>query len=125
MVKLYVFGGFNGHSLSNVWQYDIEEEIWNELSPLKYPISAYAITQYKQYFILVGDFFRENQVIVYNTETQSAQYYKGNFSGRYLGASIVGNYLHVYGGSQAFVPSFQHSRIHLNDVIQNSVEASK
>ena len=57
-----------------------------------------ALIQFKHYIILVGDFNKSNQLIVYDTKNQQAQYFKTNIQGRRLGASILGNDLHVYGG---------------------------
>jgi len=96
--KLYVFGGYNGTMHSDVWQYDIEKDSWKTLAPLEKPIGAYALTQYKHYFILVGDYLNGNQILVYDTQKETAEYFKANFDVRQMGASIVGEQLFVYGG---------------------------
>lgn len=96
--NLYVFGGFDGAPLSGIWKYNIEQRLWQELAPFARSVSSYALTQYKHYFILVGDFYNGNQLIVYDTQMESAEYFKMNFSGSQMGASVVGDHLYVYGG---------------------------
>jgi hypothetical protein len=119
--NLYVFGGFDGTSLSGVYQYNIDSKEWKTLPPLKEPVSSYALAQYEHYFFLVGDFNATNQLIVYDTEKQSARYFKTNFSGRHLGASVVGDQLHVYGGLDNTRGSYikqEHYRIAISELIQ-------
>ncbi|WP_420386601.1 Kelch repeat-containing protein [Roseivirga sp.] len=96
--KLYTFGGFDGNARSDVWQYDIEARSWTKLPSLEKPVSAYALAQYEHYFILVGDYYDANQLIVYNTETHAAEYFKMNVAGRHMGASVIGSDLYIYGG---------------------------
>ena len=103
--NLYVFGGFDGSNLSDIWKYDIQKRMWQELEPFESPVSFYALTQYKHYFILVGNFYNGNQLIVYDTQSESAEYFKMNFNGRQMGASVVGEHLYVYGG---YVPPPNH-----------------
>ncbi len=96
--KLYLFGGFDGTQRSTVYTYDIAANEWTKLPNLEKTVSDPALIQYKHYFILVGDYTQSNQLIVYNTKTQQAKYFKTNIMGRRLGASILGDDLHVYGG---------------------------
>lgn len=96
--NLYVFGGYDGESLAEVWKYNIAERKWSALPPLDEPLSSHAVVQYGQYILLVGDYTKNDQLIVYDTESQSATYHKTNLKSRFAGASIVGDYLYVYGG---------------------------
>lgn len=95
---LYVLGGFNGKHLSAVWKYDIAARQWSALPPLPEPVSFYAMAQYKQYILLVGDRQQTDQLILYDTENQKATYYKTGFKAHHRGATVVGEYLYVYGG---------------------------
>jgi len=97
---LYMMGGYNGKSLNTVWRFDLLEETWESLSPLKRPLSGYALTQFEQYLIMVGGFGHENKIMVYDTETQQSYQFKTNLGGRFQGASILNNELHVYGGTK-------------------------
>lgn len=96
--NLYLFGGFDQTSRSTVFKYNIESKTWTELPRLKKTVTDPALIQYKHYFILVGDQTKSNQLIVYDTQTEQARYFKTNLEGRRLGASILGDELHVYGG---------------------------
>lgn len=96
--NLYVFGGFNRNPLTDIYQYNLEKKTWTALEPFNKPVSSYALAQYDRYFILAGDYHDGNQLIVYDTKTQKAEYFKTNFAGRHMGASVIGEYLHVYGG---------------------------
>ena len=97
---LYTLGGYNGKSLKSVWRFDLLEESWEKLKPLKRPMSGYALVQHKQYFILIGGFHHQNKLMVYDTETQKSYEFKTNLNAKFQGASIINEQLHVYGGSK-------------------------
>lgn len=123
--KLYVFGGYDGRSLSEVWQYDIENEQWKALASLKQAMSAYALVQYQHYFILIGDYYDGDRLVVYNTKNKSAQYYEINISARHMGAAVINDQLHVYGGllidgSSAITgANFGHYVLSISELIKN------
>jgi len=133
--KLYVFGGFSGRPLSSIYQYDIDKKTWKELGKLDSPISANALTQFENYFILVGDHHDMRQLILYDTETQKATYFYTNVPAQHVGAAVIGDYLHVYGGGFALhgnigdvgsmrgagnMGGVSHYRIHLSELINQS-----
>lgn len=95
---LYLLGGYNGKSQKSVWRFDILDQTWEALKPLPKPASRFALVQYKHYFILLGGYHNENRIMVYDTETEESYRFKTNLSGKFQGASILQNELHVYGG---------------------------
>ena len=97
---LYILGGYDGKSVNSVWRFDLLDEVWEEQQPLKRAMSGYALTQFEHYFIMVGGFDHENQLMVYDTETQESYQIKTNLAGRFQGASVLNNELHVYGGTK-------------------------
>ncbi len=120
--NLYVFGGFNRNPLTSIWQYNLKEKTWTELEPFDRPVSSYALAQYGRYFILAGDFYDGNQLIVYDTRNRKAEYFKTNFAGRHMGASVMGEYLHVYGGFSNNKDNFikhDHYRISIKNLIES------
>ncbi len=121
--SLYLFGGFDGRALTSVWQYQLREKVWKELKPLQRRVSGYALAQYKDYFILVGDYTNGNQLILYNAKTGDTEYFRTNFCGTHMGASVIGDDLYVYGGrSTTPEPRIQsgHFRISMSKLISNS-----
>lgn len=114
--NLYVFGGFSDRPLSSILQYDIDKKTWKKLGELDFPASAYALTQFENYFIMVGDYRDGRQLILYDTKQQKATYFFANVPNRHIGAGVIGGYLHVYGASSSGV---SHSRIHLSELIGN------
>ena len=117
--NLYVFGGFDGTQRSTVYKYDLAANEWNKLPNMEKTVSDPALIQYKHYFILVGDYTQSNQLIVYDTKNEQARYFKTNIQGRRLGASILGNDLHVYGGldtNQGFLKQ-EHYKLSLDKII--------
>lgn len=96
--RLYVFGGFDGKSLSAVWQYEINKKVWTALDKLDVPVSANALVQYEEYFILVGDYVKGSQLILYDTKNNKTVYFDTNVQAKNIGAAVIGDYLHVYGG---------------------------
>lgn len=97
--NLYVFGGYNRTSRPNVYKFNIKDNEWTELDPLDKPLSNYSITQFEKYIILVGDHTLNDQMIIYDTESEKAEYYKmKNVRARSLGAAVSGEHLYVYGG---------------------------
>lgn len=119
--KLYTFGGFKGTGSRDIWQYTIETATWKALEPLKETISGYALAQYEHYFIMVGDFTDGGQLILYDTRTQTAEYFKTNLSGRDMGASVMGDELHVYGGLFTFPVVYakpEHYKIAIQEIIK-------
>ena len=118
--NLYVFGGFDGRSLASVWQYNIAKKSWKELNKLDVTVSAYAIAQYENYFVLLGDYNNGYQVILYDTKTQEATYFLSNIEARHLGAAIMGEYLHVYGGGVTNIggnSAVSHYKILISELI--------
>lgn len=114
---LYTFGGFDGSSLKRVFAYDIAADQWKELEPLKNGISSYGITQHDQYFFIAGDYYERNKLIVYDTQSKKAHYFKTNIKGRHLGASVIKDKLHLYGGSVLSNPSSDHYSIDLSVIL--------
>lgn len=96
--QLYVFGGWNEKTLDEIWKFNLTEKKWTSLGPLDKSISSYALTQYQHYFILVGSHNDNKQLIVYDTKKEKAEYFKLNFETKSMGASVVGDYLYIYGG---------------------------
>lgn len=120
--NLYVLGGFDGNPRSFIWKYDIDKKIWHELASLEAPTSAYALTQYKHYIILVGDYYHGDRLVVYDTKKESTRYFTMNFQGRHMGASIINDELHVYGGRsgyQGLQAWGQHYKIAIKELIGN------
>lgn len=120
--NLYIFGGFNTTPLTSVWQYSLKNKTWTELEPFDRPVSSYALARYDRYFILAGDYYDGNQLIVYDTKTKKASYFKTNFTGRHMGASVMGEYLHVYGGFSNNRDNFikhDHYRISIKRLIDS------
>ena len=111
--NLYLFGGFDGKALRWVYKYNIEEQRWTKIKSLKKPLSDYALVQYGQYFIMVGDYSRNNQLIVYDTKTESATYFKTNLQGRRFGASIIEDNLYVFGGINSQLGSLKQQHFKL------------
>lgn len=120
--QLYVFGGYNNTALSKVFKYDLRLREWTELPSLDKPLSDYAITQYGDYIIIVGDYVRTNQLIVYDTKSNTLKYHKMNIEARKLGASIVGDYLYVYGGYNSLADGYvkqETYRLNIKSFIEN------
>lgn len=97
---LYMLGGYSGKSLKTVWRFDLLEETWETIKPLKKPMSGYALVQHEQFFILIGGWGRENKLMVYDTETQESYLFKTNLNAKFQGASILDGQLHVFGGNK-------------------------
>ena len=117
--NLYLFGGFDGKSLRWVYKYNIEEKTWTKIKSLKRPLSEYALVQYGQYFIMVGDYSRNNQLMVYDTKTESTTYFKTNLQGRRYGASIIDDQLYVFGGIDGNLGSLrqQHYKLSVTSIL--------
>lgn len=96
---LFVFGGFDGDALNSVYSFDLNDLEWNKIKPLKKAINNYALAQYQNYFILVGGDLDPDQLIIYDAESQTAEYFKMNFKGRDMGAAVIKDHLYVFGGS--------------------------
>lgn len=118
--NLYLFGGFDGKALRGVYKYNIEEMNWTKLPNLKKPISEYALVQYKHYFLLIGDYSRNNQLVVYNTKTEKAAYFKTNLQGRKFGASVIDKDLYVYGGINGQIGTFKqrHYKLSIDMILE-------
>ena len=95
---LYTFGGFGDLPVKNIHAYNIKEKVWSKIGEFDSPISAYALVKYNQYFLLIGDYTKTKQMIVFDTESNTWEVYQMNFGGAHLGAVIVKNTLHVFGG---------------------------
>lgn len=111
--NLYLFGGYDGKALRWVYKYNIEEKTWAKIKSLKRPLSDYALVQYQHYFIMVGDYSRNNQLIVYDTKKESATYFKTNLQGRRFGASIIDDELYVFGGVNSYLGSLKQQQFKL------------
>ena len=96
--KLYVFGGYDENALTGVYQYDLVAKAWKTLPSLETPLSSYALVQYEHYIMMIGDFLKTNQLLVYDTKTDKRHYLKMNLDGRFLGAAIVQEELYIFGG---------------------------
>jgi len=122
--NLYLFGGFDSKALRGVFKYDIAEETWTRLPSLKKPLSEYALVQYQHYFIMVGDYSRNNQLMVFNTKTEKATYFKTNLNGRKFGASIIDDTLYVFGGINGRLGSFkqQHFKLPLQKILDQTAK---
>lgn len=97
---LYTFGGFNNLPNKNIHAYNIESKTWKEIGAFKNPISAYTLVKYNQYFLLIGDYTNTQQMIVFDTQSNTWEIYQMNFGGAHMGAVIVKNMLHVFGGRE-------------------------
>lgn len=119
---LYTFGGFAGSSKTDIWRYDIEAQKWSPLEPFDQSVSANAVARYKNFFVLVGDYRNTDQLILYDTEMQKAYYFKMNLKGHHMGASVLGDDLHIYGGLSGGVASVRHFKIAMNQIIKQIEE---
>ena len=107
---LYVFGGFNGHSLNTGHAYDIANDTWYYLGEMPISIYANAITKHGDFIWLVGDYQKLYTVAVFNTKTGGFHIIKSNMSGRrHAGAEVIGNKLYVFGGNRESFGSFLSS----------------
>jgi len=98
---LYVFGGYNGHSSSQIDAYDIANDLWYYLGDMPLGISANAITSHGDFIYIVGDYNKLSSVAVFNTKTLEFYNIKSNMLGRrHAGAEVIGNKLYVYGGNR-------------------------
>jgi hypothetical protein len=105
---LYTFGGFGDYPNKNIHTYNIKEKVWSQIGKFDNPISAYALVKYNQYFLLIGDYTKTRQMIIFDTQSNTWEIYQMNFGGSYMGAVIVKNTLHVFGGREGAVVSKQH-----------------
>lgn len=96
--RLYVFGGFSNESSKSIHQYDLSSQKWTEMGNFDEPVSAYALAQYKHFFILVGDYSRMDKLLVYDTENATWKEFKMNLKIRHAAAAVVNGSLHVMGG---------------------------
>lgn len=118
--KLFILGGYDQNALTSVYQYDLEEQEWSTLAPLETPLSNYSLVQYEHYLILVGDYVKTNQILVYDTRNDKRHYLKMNLNGRYLGAAVVDEHLYIYGGvvpSPNYYIKNETYRIALQDIL--------
>jgi len=105
---LYTFGGFDNLPNKNIHTYNIESKVWRKIGSFENPVSAYALVKYKHYFLLIGDYSNTDQMIVFDTKTTTWEIYQMNFGGYHMGAVIVKNSLHVFGGNENTHASRQH-----------------
>ena len=115
--NLYLFG----RARSTVFKFNIEEKKWYSFKNLKRPVSSFALVQHNQYFIVVGDYTKSNQLILYNAETGQATYFKTSLQVRRLGASITDNELFVYEGANINLNYLKQTnyKIDLDQIINN------
>ena len=113
--NLYLFGGFDSRPRSTVYKYNLELKEWTSLNGLERPLSNYSLVQYENYFLLIGDRSKDNQLILFNADTEEATYFKTNLQGRRLGASILDDELFIYGGSNTML-GFRKSSVYKIDV---------
>lgn len=120
--NLYAIGGYDQVALTGVHKYNLNSKEWTTLEPLRSPLSNTAVVQHDRFIIMVGDFVKTNQLLVYDTETDKRHYFKMNFKGRFLGASIIGDHLYVYGGlvpSPSYYVKRETYRIQVSDIIMS------
>ena len=67
---LYTFGGYDGTAISDIYQFDIANKTWSRLGQLQKPLSASTVEIVDQHFILVGDYFDTDLLLIYDTKTQ-------------------------------------------------------
>lgn len=96
--KLYTFGGYDNTANKNIHVYDINTKNWSFVGAFDKPLSAYALVKYGQYFLLIGDYSDAKQMIIFDTKNNTWESYEINFGGRYMGAVVIKNTLHVFGG---------------------------
>jgi hypothetical protein len=96
--KLYVFGGFDDQPNKSIHSYDLKTRSWSKVAEFESAVSSFALTQYGQYFILVGDFNDKDRLIVFDTSNGTWKEFKMNFKVRNAAAAIIGTTLHVMGG---------------------------
>ena len=96
--RLYVFGGYDNQGSRAIHAYDTEDATWQKIGALDDPVSAYALAQYQHFFLLVGDYEKPNQLIVFDARTNTHKAFKLNFRGRHMGAVVLDETLHVFGG---------------------------
>jgi hypothetical protein len=95
---LYVFGGYNNQPNCSIHCFNLKTKKWSKKGQFSGSISSYALAQYKQYFILVGDYADMNKLIVYNTIDNSRKEFRMNFKVRHAAATVINETLHVIGG---------------------------
>lgn len=115
---LYTFGGFDNHPSKNIHTYSIKEKVWSQVGRFDSPISAYALVVYNQYFLLIGDYTKTRQMIVFDTHSNTWEVYEMNFGGAHMGAVIVKHTLHVFGGREGRVVLSQHWVLNLETFLQ-------
>lgn len=119
--ELFVIGGYNGEASNQIYKYHIASDRWSVLDSLDQTISCFTMVMYNQYLLIIGDYKNMNQLILYDTQSLRIQKFEMNFHGRHMGAAILNENLHVFGGydpSQENHPSMdQHWYIPITKIV--------
>ncbi len=115
---LYTFGGNDNLPNKNIHTYTIESKVWQKIASFENSVSAYALVKYKHYFLLIGDYSNKNQMIVFDTNTNTWEVYQMNFGVYHMGAVIAKNMLHVFGGDENSQASRQHWVLNLETFLK-------
>lgn len=111
---IYTFGGFDDQPNKNIHAYNIKEKVWDQIGSFENPVYAYALVKYNKYMLLIGgDNTQNRQMIVFDTQSNTWEVYQMNFGGAHMGAVIVKNTLHVFGGKEGSGVSKQHRTLNL------------
>jgi len=97
--KIYVIGGFNGLPLDNFEVFDIEKNKWEIYEDAPVSMSAHSCIENNDSIIIIGDYHKQDRVLVYVIESNKWTNIDSNYKGsRHQSASCINNDIYIIGG---------------------------
>ena len=110
--KIYVIGGYNGTAHDEIFEYDITNEVWNQVGYAPATISAHKLLSFNGQIFVIGDYSILNRIWSYNIEENSWTNYSSNIIGRRHASLVVSNdKLFVIAGNSSLDGTYQYYKI--------------
>jgi len=110
--KIYSFGGYDGTTHNEIYEYNIATNNWTFIGSTPEPISTHSNVIYGDNVFLIGAYDVENRFWKYNLADKSWTVYKSNFIGtRHASAVIFGDRLYTLAGVAQNNGKYRYSNV--------------